>query len=205
MSTTSIQRLSAALAAVPLILPMMPDPVQANDQTPKQNSVATRPLTDFRPADIKLQPGNFLVGQVRDAHGAIVPNADILVTQAHREIARATANESGEFSVFVPKGGVYLVTSGDSLQLVRAWTAAAAPPNSRDQLLLVPPTIVVRGQNPGSSLLGMSSGTATVVGLAVAAGVATAIAVPLALNSNNKKSNNDTPPDNQAELRPATP
>ena len=205
MSANSIQRLSAALAIVPLMLPATASSVKASDRSPTSNATSARPQTDFRPIDIQLQTANILAGRVVDAYGAIVPNAEILVTQASREIARATADESGEFRMTLPKGGIYLVKSGDSLQLIRAWTTTAAPPNSRGHLLLAPPTVIVRGQNGGGSFMVMSNGVAAAVGLTVAAGVATAIAVPLALNSNTHHNSPSMPPNNQTDLRPASP
>lgn len=205
MSANSIQRLSAALAVVPLMLPATASSFEASDRSPTSNATSARPQTDFRPIDIQLQTANILVGRVVDAHGAIVPNAEILVTQASREITHTTADESGEFRMTLPKGGIYLVKSGDSLQLVRAWTTTAAPPNSRGHLLLAPPTVTVRGQNGGGNFMGMSNGVAAAVGLTVAAGVATAIAVPLALNSNPHSDSPSKLTNNQTELLPASP
>ena len=205
MPANSIQRLSAALAVVPMMLTAIPSSVEASDRSPNTNATSARSQADFRPIDIQLQTANILAGRVVDAHGVIIPSSEILVTQGSREIARATADESGEFRVTLPMGGIYLVKSGDSLQLVRAWTTTAAPPNSRSHLLLAPPTVIVRGQNGGGSFMGMSNGVATAVGLTVAAGVATAIAVPLALNSNPHSNSASPPPNNQTDLRPASP
>ena len=75
MSANSIQRLSAALAVVPLMLPATASSFEASDRSPTSNVTSARPQTDFRPIDIQLQTANILVGRVVDAHGAIVPNA----------------------------------------------------------------------------------------------------------------------------------
>ena len=205
MTPTSAARLAASLAAIPLLLPNISNSLYGAEPASKRMSVAERPVAHLRTVDVIFQSGNVLTGRVQDADGAIIPNAEILVTQANREIARTTATESGEFAVTLPKGGIYLVTSGDRLQLVRVWTTKAAPPNSQNELVLAPSTIVVRGQNP-SGLFGMNPGVSMFAGLVIGAGVATAIAVPVALNNADNSSNPATPANKQLEIKPpATP
>ena len=94
------------------------------------------------------------------------------------------------FSIFVVKnlpGGPYVVTSGSAAQVIRAWAAGSAPPQTAAQLVLVDQPLVVRGQEEeaeaSEGFLGMS-------GLGLVAVGATAIVIPILI----AESDDDDPP-----------
>ena len=103
--------------------------------------------------DLALGQGGTIRGQVvnQDAIG----KADTIVSirQGDREVARTVTDDSGAFAVTGLKSGVYVVASGKSATLVRAWNSHAAPPSAAEGILLVPNELTVRGQERVHDLL----------------------------------------------------
>ena len=172
----------ALVATLPLVDPCWTPSAQAAD--PPTTPPVTRPITaaEVRPMDVVLATNNVLVGQVLDAQGLAVAETEVVVTQGKQEVARTLTNQLGEFAVTLPRGGVYLVVSNRSAQVVRTWTPAAAPPMAAERAVLAERDEVIRAQMGGSFLGNWGSPLA----LLVYAGIATAIAVPIAINQHNK-------------------
>lgn len=97
-------------------------------------------------ADVALQEGGSLRGQVLDSQG--VPRAEIPVAVFHQDnvVARTNTNGQGEFSVTGLRGGVHTVTTGQAAAACRFWAPNTAPPNAKAQLLVIDQQPVVRGQ-----------------------------------------------------------
>ena len=133
--------------------------------------------------DVTLAPGNVLWGQVQTSQAAPLGNADLVVTQAGREVARTATDAQGNFQISGIRGGTYTLATAGSATTIRVWTANAAPPSAQHGVLLVERGDVVRGQGAGGTFW------RTVTNPWVSAGVITAaIAVPIALNNNDSGS-----------------
>lgn len=179
----------ALVASIPLIVPAWSSSALAAEPTPAKPTALTSD-TALRPQDVVLLPGNMLAGKVVDSEGQPLADAKVSVHFGKTEIARGITDQAGEFTIPVPRGGVYWLSSGDSLALVRTWSAKASPPQAEARVTLSPPPThtSIRGQSPaapwyaGSGPFGLSALGAT----AIAAAVATAIAVPLALRAESR-------------------
>ena len=138
--------------------------------------------------NVKLAEGGKLIGQVVNAAGN--PQAGVRVIVASKKtasVAETRTDELGRFSLVLPESGVYRVAVSDRLFTIRAWEAELAPPTSRMGLLCVTDD-VVRGKFNRQSRLADSHPhlvslltNPVVIGL----GVASAIALPIALDDND--------------------
>ena len=204
-SSPTLQKVAALLAAIPLICPGWMQSVSADEPVPVRLATSSGAM-ESRLVDVLLLSGNVLAGEVVDAVGTPQVEAEVIVSQGRDEIARATTNQSGKFQIEVPRGGVYLVTAGRCVKVVRTWTPTAAPPAARDHVTLSP-LAVIRGQNP-------SGGADSLSRLLFLGSIAAAIAIPIALYNNgrgNGHTSTDTspppppPPNNVAEVVPVSP
>lgn len=168
---------AVVLAAVGIVMPM-PTAQAADSRQPGSRAVATATATD-----ITLSRDSALNGRVVDHAGSVVKQAEIVVRQGNKEIARMTANEAGVFSIAAMKPGTYQVSSGTTEGTFRVWKEQAAPPKSHANALIVLGQNGARGQYGGYD--GMDPGmggfpgfdptvallTAGVVGAAVVSGI----------------------------------
>lgn len=75
--------------------------------------------------------------------------------RAARDIAgsnpqvKTTTNANGEFSLSIPRGGVYVLQAANQRKVCRVWNASQAPPSAVEQVLLTCNAHVVRGQACG--------------------------------------------------------
>ena len=119
--------------------------------------------------DLVLYDGGVLVGQVINDRNT--PQSGIRVSlrdSQNREVATAVTDRQGAFTISGIRGGVYQLVTPRGRQIYRIWPQGMAPPSAQQTVRMVVPS-GVEGivSNPG------------VVGTLVAAGVATAIAVPV--------------------------
>lgn len=133
--------------------------------------------------DIALRDGGVLVGQVVDGQGVALARTPVAVLQNNKEIARVETDKQGTFAVAGLKGGVYQVASLGHQGVYRLWAAQTAPPAAKKGLIMVSGN-VVRGQGPFSTVTGWISEHP----LMTTAILATAIAVPLAIDDDNPSS-----------------
>jgi hypothetical protein len=160
-------------------------------------------------ADVALADGGVLAGQVVTAQGASVVDAEVVVTQQGRELARVRTDADGAFSAPGLKGGVYEVSTPGASGVYRLWAPRTAPPVARQGVMMVSGTETVLGQYgpPPGAIVGpppMGPPVDSTVGPPAGKGpfgkamgwisdhpfitagiVATAIAVPLALDDND--------------------
>ncbi|MFG0334171.1 MAG: carboxypeptidase-like regulatory domain-containing protein, partial [Maioricimonas sp. JB049] len=132
--------LAAGLACLGTVMPAAPA-LAAGPQpvvrTAQQTSVV----------DVALASNGALQGQFVDLHGQPIDGAIITVLQDGREVATATTDARGVYSVENLRGGVYEVAAGNSRQAFRVWSTNAAPPASRSMATIVARGDVVRGQD----------------------------------------------------------
>ena len=123
--------------------------------------------------DVSLTPDNLLRGQLVNREGA--PKAKALMTLASEGevVTRGTTDEKGFFALKAEKGGMYVLSDGETSALVRAWTSQAAPPSANTGVLMVSDRDVTRA-NLGGGGMGSFIGWAAVIG--VVAGVVIAAA-----------------------------
>jgi hypothetical protein len=132
--------------------------------------------------DVALASGGVFAGQVVDAEGRPQADTVVAVFQQQQVVATVLADQQGQFSIRGLQGGMYQVTAGSKMTNYRLWAADTAPPTAQRSALLVSGQDVVRGQ--GSSRLRYWLTNPWVL----AVGVATAIAVPIALSNRSKAS-----------------
>lgn len=173
MKIERVQRLLAALAC----LGMLSEPV-----------LAAPPVVAPAVADVAMSAGGVFTGKVVTAQGVPMEKTEVSLQQAGVEIAKATTNEEGVFAVQGLRGGLYQVVAGGGMVSYRLWAAKTAPPIANRSALIVTGEEVLNGQHCGSVIPAATHGRGGgVMGwarqnpLLVAAGIATAIAVPLAL------------------------
>ena len=180
----------ALVASIPLIVPAWSSSALAAEPTPAKDTTLTND-TVLRPQDVVLLPGNVLAGEVVDSNGNPLADTTVSVFVGRQEVARGMTDQAGEFAIAVPRGGVYWLSCADSLALARTWSAKASPPQAEARVTLSPPPTQtsIRGQSPaapwyaGTGPFGLSALGST----AIAAAVATAIAVPIVVAQNRDR------------------
>ncbi|QDV73499.1 carboxypeptidase-like regulatory domain-containing protein [Botrimarina mediterranea] len=176
MKIVVAQRIAAAMACFGMLI---------------QPALAGAPIVESAPAvaDIALSNGGVFVGKVVTAQGAPLAKVAVSLQQAGNEVAKTTTDAEGVFAVQGLRGGLYQVVSEGGVVSYRLWAENTAPPAANQSALIVTGGDVVNGQYcpPMAPCPPTPSKGAGVLGwmrehpLLVAAGVATAIAVPLAL------------------------
>ena len=128
--------------ALALTVALCPKSVLAAVQPAAVNALS---ITESVAADIALQRGAILQGQVVNSEGIGVPNEPVRLTNGKQHWQTQT-NEHGCFQLTSLRGGTYQFQAAGQKQLLRAWSAGTAPPRARQGLLVTPPTDVFRGQ-----------------------------------------------------------
>lgn len=129
--------------------------------------------------DVALLDGGVLVGQVSDSNGAAQAAVPVsLQTLQSQEIAATVTDQQGIFRVQGVRPGVYQIVTPQARRLFRLWASGTAPMSAKPGAMVVGDT--VRGS------LGGTISTHPVLTAVVVCGVATAIAVPLALTLKHK-------------------
>jgi hypothetical protein len=135
-------------------------------------------------ADVALYDGGLLVGQIVNAQNA--PQGGVAVAlqdMQNRQVAAAVTDKGGKFAIRGVPGGVYQLVTPQGRHVYRVWAPRMAPPSAQQGILLVVPDRTVRGQLGNGSFLNQPA----VVGTAIGAGVATAVAVPVAYSAGINK------------------
>jgi hypothetical protein len=160
--------MAAAIACLGIVLP--------------QHALAAEPAAGGI-ADVALQGGGTMVGAVYSAAGLPQSGTLVSVQSNGTEVARTTTDEHGRFVAQGLKGGVYQVVTTDGMMTYRAWSEGTAPPAAQPAALVVTGD-VARGLGHQHGGLGAWLSNPWVL----AAIVATAIAVPIALNDDDSSS-----------------
>ena len=135
--------------------------------------------------DLALRDGGLLVGQVVDNQGVAKVNLKVsLQDLTSRELATATTDQQGKFSMQGVKGGVYQLVTPQRRGVYRMWMPGTAPPTAQQGALIVTGEDTIRGEDaPRSGLKFWLTNPLVIAGI-----VATAIAVPVAIHNSNHHS-----------------
>lgn len=132
--------------------------------------------------DVALGEHGVMAGQVVDAQGVGLAEQQVVLLQGNWEIGRATTDAEGYFRLEGVRGGVYQLVAGDSTVVMRAWAPGTEPPVAQRGVLMVAGgNEAYRGQNSDRPVLNFLTHPLTLT-----AGVATAIAVPVALHNTRR-------------------
>ena len=107
-------------------------------------ALAANPVSGVK--DVALEQGGALRGQVISAQGVVLPGTRVSFLQNGRRVVEVSTDKQGRFVATGLSGGIYVVAAQGTGKLVRAWTAAAAPPAAAQGLLFVPLGDVTNGQ-----------------------------------------------------------
>ena len=110
-------------------------------------ALAASPISCVK--DVALQQGGALRGQVISAQGVVQPRLRVSLLRDGQPVAEVLTDKQGRFAVTGLTGGVYLVSTQGTMEVLRAWTHQTAPPAAVTGLLLVPHGDVANGQHDG--------------------------------------------------------
>ncbi len=135
--------------------------------------------------DVALQDQGILQGQFFDEVGAPAAGVEVLLLRKGERIAQARTDQVGRFALRAITPGVYELATPESRAVYRLWAAGTAPPAAQQGVLVVSGQPIVRGAPGGHHrwMKGLGSTLANPWILALI--VAAAIAIPLAVDSNN--------------------
>jgi hypothetical protein len=134
--------------------------------------------------DVALSDGGVLHGQVVNTQGAGAAGLPVYVRTQDRDVATATTAADGTFNVQGLKGGVYEVSTVQGHGVYRLWSPGTAPPVAQNGAVVytqsgaVDSGVVHYTQNGGDGAVKMFLTNPIVI----AGVVATAVALPVALN-----------------------
>lgn len=166
---TRLRRVVIVLAAVGFC---MPRTVVEAATTKTRGSVIT---------DVRLQNNNALVGQVVTPSSIPVVGVDVSLHGKSQRLAACKTDANGCFAFSGLQAGVYRVITPNGEGVYRVWAGRAAPPAAKSGALIVTQTRTVRGQHPAGKIKKLVTNPLVIAGV-----VATAVAVPVALNNSNK-------------------
>ncbi len=137
-------------------------------------------------ADVSLQKGGVLVGQITDAKGASVEATPVWVFSQGKKVAQVQTDKSGKFAVQGLKGGVYHVASAGNVGAYRLWAPETAPPAAKQGIMFVSKGDFALGQYGGpSGPFGPVIDFVTKHPILTGAGIAAAIAIPIAVDDDD--------------------
>jgi len=156
-----------ATALLMAVLFMMPANVIAGSATQAHAKPKLR--------NVELAENGEVHGRVLDVHGRPVVDATVEIsTKAGKKAAKT--NDKGQFKLAGLKGGVCVVQVGQASYGARLWTQGTAPPKSLKQFSVVnDPNFVVRANDGGGLLFGLTP--AQLLGLGLVAGGIVAIVI----------------------------
>ena len=141
--------------------------------------------TVTQPKDLALQSNGTVHGQVVDAQGVAVAKAPIAIYSGNKEIARTETDSTGKFAVAGLQGGVYRVAAAGNQGVYRMWAPRTAPPAAQQGMMVVAQGNVVRGQHGNDGPFQHCMTWISEHPILTAAGVAAAIAIPIALDDDD--------------------
>ena len=128
--------------------------------------------------DVAMQADGALYGQVLDQQGKGLAKTQVVLTSLEQTVATTQSDDQGRFRIEgIEQGGVYQLTAAEGQASYRVWKPGTAPPVAQQQAVVVAGSRLVRGIPAKPVLFG-----------ATVAAIATAIAVPVALNSSHPSS-----------------
>lgn len=131
---------AAALAMVGILLPQSSVLAQTGTAQPVVAKADAKLA-----ADVKMLDGAF-TGRVVDHQGTPLKGQAVVIKQGGKEVARASTDEKGVFSVKNVRPGNYTASTGNTEGNFRVWNEKAAPPAAKGHALLVMGQNGARGQ-----------------------------------------------------------
>ena len=164
---------------------------QKQPSVEKSEQASREPVENPAPIAMDLAlsgKDGLLLGQLVDPNGAALANQAVRLVVDNHVMARGKSDKRGYFAFRHLRGGVYQVASKDSFVTVRAWSDGTAPKSAKPKVLLVVGRETVRAQQspPENGKCGSRIGRLLKRPVVVAGIVATAVAVPLSVNSSKK-------------------
>lgn len=129
--------------------------------------------------DVVLGESGKLVGRVVDDQGNAAVRVPVSIRHRGVQVVQCVTDENGVFVGENLHGGVHEVVTPNNISSFRLWTPNAAPPMAEPHMHVVNDP-VYRGQGPHGGRFRFLTNP-----WIIGAGVATAIAVPLALNDDD--------------------
>ena len=124
-----------ALACTGIVLPQpavfAAPPTQDASQNKSESTTAPKIL------DVSLDKDGVLHGTIMSVRSIRAVDADVIVKQGKRIVAKTKTNSEGGFSVPKLRGGVYQIEAEKSVASVRVWTNGTAPQKAKSHALLL--------------------------------------------------------------------
>jgi hypothetical protein len=174
-------RLAVTLSVIGLAFPQLP----AYAFTLTTATQEAQPASQIR--DVELGEGGLLTGNLIQGNTGQAMTATRVVLRSTQSAGDdkstdTVTNDNGGFEFQGLQGGVYVLTSGDNSGVVRLWTQGAAPPNASQQVLMV------SGPIHRGHLVHWFRNMSRLGKVFVIGGIATAIAVPIAVAADDDDS-----------------
>ena len=83
-----------------------------------------------------LGEDGLVTGSVVDREGEALPNQTVAIRYADKVVAQVKTDAEGKFAVKSLRPGVHQVVSANGIGIYRFWSAQAAPPDSRSDVLV---------------------------------------------------------------------
>jgi hypothetical protein len=141
-------------------------------------AAAAKPASPI--ADLQLQEGGVLVGQLVTPQNSAITGAEVGLRNGPQRLFATKTNEGGYFAFGGLRNGVYQVETPKGPLSYRVWTKQTAPPAAQPGALIVVGDKAVLGQQtvPGGPVVRFLTNP-----WVIAAMVATAVAVPVAIHN----------------------
>lgn len=133
-----------SLATLGVVMPQAGVLAAAESRAPARSTVRIARTGEV--ADVTLAKDGTFAGRVVDHGGMPLADAEVVVRQGQREVARTRTDAKGAFAVKNARDGVYEVAAGKTEGRFHLWTSETAPKVSREQALLVMGENGARGQ-----------------------------------------------------------
>jgi hypothetical protein len=143
----------------------------ATQSSINQSTIVGEPIIE----DVALGAGQTLKGVVVTEEGQPAAKVAVTVRQGEQQIATATTDEAGKFTIAGMRGGVHQINAGRATAAYRLWAPQTAPPHAMESAKLVE-HVTVRGQRPFREFF---NDGVIILGVIVAA----AIAIPIAVHN----------------------
>lgn len=178
MSKTSLQSFRLSLAGLACVTWLFPTQAMAAGKTEPSSNSSRNPAAI---RDVELGGGGRITGQFLDVQGQPKANQVVVIQRQHGQPLQTHTDPNGRFVIAGASGGLYQISTDDSVILCRCWAENTAPPGANRDVLIVSGDGVQRGQRPIGEFLFSAP-------VLVALVIAAAIAIPIAIHNSQDAS-----------------